>query len=165
MIHILVGAALGALAGTVGYVVVGTVLHRKLTLKGAAAACLGGILGGAVTAATLGVGGFAAATSEEAIIAGALGGSLSGGVERATNDVLIGQKPGVDVIECAGVAAFSGGLLGGTDKLIVPGINGVAGAIAQKSERKLLEGVTNQSLGVSATPGIVGGLRSQRRDR
>ncbi len=171
MIHILIGAAIGTIAGSVGYVIVGAIRRRPLTLKGLFASALGGCLGGAVTAATLGTGGFAAASAEGAVIAGALGGSVGGATERTTNDLLAGTRPGVDVLESAAVSAAAGAAFGFTDKLLSPvagqlvskvhlddvptGAQRVGLAIAQKSERKLTEGVVNQTISVHA-PGLVG---------
>lgn len=126
MIHILVGAGIGALVGLASYVVVGKLTHQRLSWHAAIAAVLAGAVGGGVTAATLGAGGVAAATFGRTLGAASLGGFAGGATNRTTDDVLTHRTPGKDVLQSAAVGAATGVAFGVAERIVGQFIEGAA---------------------------------------
>src|SRR5687767_11649866 len=101
--HILVGAIFGVLCGVIGTVVVSLALGRPLRWRTIAAGAVGGLVGGAITAATLGAGGFVAATAARAATAYVAGGAGGTGAARLYDNSLDGRPLLEGVPEAAGV--------------------------------------------------------------
>jgi hypothetical protein len=106
--HILVGALIGCVCGVIGAVVMSVVFKRPLTWKTLAIGAVAGLVGGAITSATLGAGGVAAATAVRtatAYVAGGTGGSAAG---RVYENLLEEKPPLQDVPKAAAIGAATG---------------------------------------------------------
>jgi hypothetical protein len=135
VIHVLLGAAIGSVIGVAATVVAAKLTGQKITWKRLTAAAIGGALGGAVTAATLGVAGPAAASASRLLVATTIGGSLSGGTEQVTNNAL-GKRPlQENVIKSAAVAGATGAIFGQAERAIAPLVVKAAPALTEISEK------------------------------
>src|SRR2546430_1198690 len=116
MIHILLGAALGALGGAASSVAFGLITHRTITWKSVAAAAIGGAVGGAITAATLGTGGLMAASLARAASGVIGGGAMGGAVSRASENEFEGKPIRQGVLKSAVISAAGSAVTGGALK-------------------------------------------------
>lgn len=135
MIHVLIGAAVGAVIGIAATVVAATITHRPITWKRLLAAGLGGALGGAVTAATFGAAGPLAATGTRFLTATAIGGSVSGGSEQVANNALAHQPLARNVVRSAAIAGATGVVFGQAERVLAPVVVRAAPGLTQLSEK------------------------------
>ncbi len=107
--HVLVGALVGALVSAL--IVAGVALWRgrRPTLKDLLLAAGAGAVGGAITAATLGLGaGAATATLGRQVAAFSAGGAVAGGLERTGHNAVEGRPLGDGVATSTAVGAAGG---------------------------------------------------------
>ncbi|MEZ0230582.1 MAG: hypothetical protein ACAI25_18315 [Planctomycetota bacterium] len=115
--HILLGGLFGLLCGVIGTVIVSVATGRPVTLRSLAAGAIGGLVGGLITAATLGAGGFVAATSARAatsFVAGGAGGASAAKVyDNAVEDrpILEGVPEAAGIGAVAGLASYGGSVV------------------------------------------------------
>lgn len=107
--HVLVGAVVGALVSAL--IVAGVALWRgrRPALKDLLLAAAAGAVGGAVTAATLGLGaGAATATLGRQVAAFSAGGAVAGGLERTGHNAVEGRALGEGVATSTAIGAAGG---------------------------------------------------------
>lgn len=108
LMHILIGAAVGAVFAVGMTVAMSLLGGRKPVWKHVALAALGGAVSGAVASATLGAGGFAAASLGRQVVGFGLGGAVGGATERVVENAVDGQP----LHEGVGRATAIGGATG-----------------------------------------------------
>lgn len=126
--HVLVGALVGALVSAL--IVAGVALWRgrRPALKDLLLAAGAGAVGGAITAATLGLGaGAASATLGRQVAAFSAGGAVAGGLERTGHNAVEGRPLGEGVATSTAIGAA-----GGAIPVVGRGVSTVAGAVARR---------------------------------
>lgn len=101
MIHIFIGAGLGAVLGAASVIILAKATGRPIRWKSVVANAVGGAVGGAITAATLGVGGAAGVGVARTVGGFAVGGFGGGVALQGTDNALEGRPITEDVLETA----------------------------------------------------------------
>ncbi len=132
--HLLIGALAGALFAAVVTVGFSLLQGRKPDWKQVGLAALGGAVAGFVGAATLGVGGLAAATTTRGAMSFALGGAAGGASERVAENAIEGRALHEGVGSATAVGAVAGLATFGVSKgfeRIVPAVVAKVPALAR----------------------------------
>ena len=167
--HLLIGALAGALFAAVVTVGFSLIQGRKPDWKQVGLAALGGAVAGFVGAATLGVGGLAAATTTRGAVSFALGGAAGGASERVAENAIDGRALHEGVGSATAVGAVAGLATFGVSKgfeRIVPAVVSKVPALARFTPG---EAPANPSfvrrLWDAPTPGTGGGWVRAWRER
>src|SRR4051812_17771856 len=91
MIHILIGAGIGALVGAGTAIIFAKATGRPVTWQAVLAGAAGGLVAGAITSATFGAAGLVGATTLRAAGGLAAGGYAGGATSRATENATTGR--------------------------------------------------------------------------
>ncbi|MBI4577012.1 MAG: hypothetical protein HY722_12190 [Planctomycetes bacterium] len=148
MLHLVVGAAGGALLGAGLYS-----LHRRargqpIEWRGLASATAGGLVFGVL--GTAAVGSFFATAATWGQVAGLAGaGGIAGVVEQSTDNVLYGRPPGTDVPRTAALRAATGGTFGALGKGVAP----MAAAAVTRGGQAVLGAVQRHPVGAAVATG------------
>lgn len=132
MLHVIVGAALGAVLGAAGCALSSALRGKPIDWRSVGAAALGGAVAGGVTALTCGAGllaGTAVARTGGVVLAGA-GGGFS---EQATDNLLHGRRLG----ERLGRSTAEGAALGAAGALARVAARPVASLVRRGDLRRL----------------------------
>jgi hypothetical protein len=112
MIHILAGAAIGALMAAVGLIAFDLVLRRRFGWRQVVAAGVGGAVAGLITTATFGAGGLAAASMARAATGLIASGAAGGAATRLTQNELE-HKPLAQGVAGSAVIGAAGNVVSG----------------------------------------------------
>jgi hypothetical protein len=110
LMHVLIGALVGAVFAVGLTVVMGLVTGRRPTWKSIGLAALGGAVSGGIASATLGAGGLAGAPMGRQLVGFGLGGAVGGGTERAAENV-VEHRPVTKGVATATVIGGASGLV------------------------------------------------------
>lgn len=133
MIHVLIGAVGGAVISTVATATVMIVQGRRPTWNDLTVAAIGGALGGAVTAATLGLGSAATVTTTQGLLAFSTGGAVGAGSSQISENIFENRPVQEDVLESTLVGGVAGAVTFGASKVFAP----IAQKLAPRANRVL----------------------------
>lgn len=120
MFHIIIGTIGGAVISTVATATVMAIQGRRPTWQDLAVAAIGGALGGAVTAATLGLGSAATVTTTQGLLAFSSGGAVGAGTSQISENIFEDRPFHEDVLESTVLGGVAGAATYGSSKAIAP---------------------------------------------
>lgn len=121
MLHVLAGGLIGAAVGAASVVVLARLRGQPIDGAAAGSMALAGLVGGAVTAATLGAGAVVGAGgAARAVAASAAGGGAGCAAHRATTNVAARRPLHEGVLEAAATGAVVGGVSRGAGVALAP---------------------------------------------
>ncbi len=132
MIHVLIGAASGALLAAASSVIISKVMGEPVTWKSVLASAAGGLVAGAVTTATFGAGAPAAVSVARGATAFALGGASGGATGQLTENALEGRPLGEEVLETAAWRGATGLVTFGIGRFVLAPVLGRAHGALQR---------------------------------
>jgi hypothetical protein len=151
-VHILIAALIGVVVSVGITLVVDAIRGKKPTGKELLASAVGGLIGGAITAATLGTGGFAAATIARGVTASIAGGAAGGGSGQIAANVTEGRPVLQNVPEATAIGGVLGGGLYGAGRAAAPVLGRV---FSNPAAARAVEPVP-----VDAAPSVAPGVES-----
>ena len=144
MIHIFIGAGIGAFLGAASVIILAKATGKPINWKSVAANALGGAVGGAITAATLGAGSVAS-VGVARTVGGFAAGGFGGGVALKTSDNAMEGRPLTEgVLETAVDCTITSVVAGGAGKALTPLARAGGARIAATSWGRVFNKVTGK---------------------
>lgn len=144
MIHVLIGAGIGAVLGAASVIILAKATGRPINWKSVVANALGGAAGGAITAATFGAGSIASVGIARTVGGYAAGGFAGGVVTRISDNGMEGRPLDDGVLEAAVDCTLTSVVAGGAGKALTPLARAGGARIAAASWGRVFNRVTGK---------------------